>query len=530
MNNKIRVLVMSEGSFLNTGYGKYAFELISRLYANADYEVAELAAYGTFEKNHPLYSPNIEKMPWTIFPNIPSLNDKTGIEIFNSGASNEFGRFRFEQTCLEFKPDVVLSFRDYWMDVHIDQSPYRRLFKWVHMPTVDAEPQKAEWLDAYARADALLTYSDWAIESLKKQNFVGNVLKSAPPAGTEIEVDKAAERQKRNIPANAFVVGTVMRNQPRKLYDKLFEGFAEFAKNKSNVLLYCHAGFPDVGWNLPELMVRYGISDKVVFTYSCDKCGHNCTQKFSQSAAYCPRCGNGSARLVNTKSMVSHEEVSRIISTFDIYCQIANSEGFGLPQVEAASVGVPVMATDYSAMADVVRKLNGFPIDCHLHTEVETGCLRATPIIESMVDILTKVYRLRQDNEAYQALCKDVIERYRKHYNWLDTYATWDEAIKKVYRPSNWQAPPMYCNIPDTNSLPQFKDSLSFIKFCYDYVLCRSDLMYSYEAQRTLTQLNCGSRQIDKRRTEKLDGKKVLDEIIARANHNNFWESKRVAG
>ena len=51
-----------------------------------------------------------------------------------------------------------------------------------------------------------------------------------------------------------------------------------------------------------------------------------------------------------------------------------------LPQVEAASCGVPVMGTDYSAMESVVRQLDGIPIKPKaLYKELETGCFRAVP-------------------------------------------------------------------------------------------------------------------------------------------------------
>ena len=82
----------------------------------------------------------------------------------------------------------------------------------------------------------------------------------------------------------------------------------------------------------------------------------------------------------NVHNGVSNEYLSDIVNCFDVYLQYANSEGFGLPQVEAAACGVPVMSIDYSAMSRVVRKLGGTPLKVkHLSKEMETGCLRAVP-------------------------------------------------------------------------------------------------------------------------------------------------------
>ena len=69
-----------------------------------------------------------------------------------------------------------------------------------------------------------------------------------------------------------------------------------------------------------------------------------------------------------------------VLNNFDLYIQYANSEGFGMPQGEAAACGIPVMGTDYSAMESVLRKLGGITIKpAALYKELETGCLRAVP-------------------------------------------------------------------------------------------------------------------------------------------------------
>ena len=60
---------------------------------------------------------------------------------------------------------------------------------------------------------------------------------------------------------------------------------------------------------------------------------------------------------------LSYEELAQVMNCFDLYVQYANSEGFGLPQVEAAAVGVPVASVNYSAMETVIEKLEGIKLD-----------------------------------------------------------------------------------------------------------------------------------------------------------------------
>lgn len=80
--------------------------------------------------------------------------------------------------------------------------------------------------------------------------------------------DKKAVKQKMGIRTDKFVVGTVARNQPRKMMDRTIKAFAEFAKNKNDVLLYAHTDPEDQAQvsNLIELIKRYNIGHKVVFS------------------------------------------------------------------------------------------------------------------------------------------------------------------------------------------------------------------------------------------------------------------------
>ena len=89
------------------------------------------------------------------------------------------------------------------------------------MPTVDARPQARQWIATYNSADACLTYSDWAGEVLKNQsggsiNYLGSAPPSAHPAYKPIE-DKEGLKKSLGLEPDCKIIGTVMRNQRRKL-------------------------------------------------------------------------------------------------------------------------------------------------------------------------------------------------------------------------------------------------------------------------------------------------------------------------
>lgn len=105
MSNKKRVLFVSEASFLPTGFSVYANEILTRLYRSGKYEIAEFASGASASNPHITSNENRLSRPWLFYCNIPD-NDQE-LQFFNSHPSNPFGRWRFEEVVLDFKPDYV---------------------------------------------------------------------------------------------------------------------------------------------------------------------------------------------------------------------------------------------------------------------------------------------------------------------------------------------------------------------------------------------------------------------------------------
>ena len=128
---KKRVLVVSEAHYVLSGFGTYAHELLTRLAKTDKYELAEFASYGHYSA--------VNNLDWTFYANAPEEGeDSTG---YDPNGTSQFGAWRFDRVCLDFKPDIVLSYRDPWMDMFIKSTPTRPYFHWVWMPTVDSAPQ-----------------------------------------------------------------------------------------------------------------------------------------------------------------------------------------------------------------------------------------------------------------------------------------------------------------------------------------------------------------------------------------------------
>lgn len=453
MNLKKRILFCSEATFLNTGYATYTREILNYLHSTGKYEIAEMGSYG--QRN----DPRAANIPWKYYGVAPNTDyepkaSKEELQAYQRSGTNQFGEWIFEHVCLDFLPDIVCDIRDFWMLDFAERSPFRDLFNWVVMPTVDARPQARQWIATYEGADACLTYSDWAGGVLKEQSggkikYWGSAPPSAHPAYKPVE-DKKMHKLRYGIDPKYKIIGTVMRNQRRKLYPDLFAAFRKFLDRSpdKNYYLYCHTSYPDLGWNIPELILENDLSAHVLFTYICPETKQPFPSLFKGAVAQSPFTGKWGSTLSNVKNGLSYEDLSNVFNLFDLYTQYANCEGFGLPQVEAAACGVPVCGTDYSAMESVLRKLGGFPIEpAALYKELETGCLRAVPNNDLAANIFLEFFS--KSEEERNKIGEQTRKNFEKYYQWDMSGSRWEaifDSFDTLPIEKTWGSAPRYHN------------------------------------------------------------------------------------
>lgn len=539
---KRKVLFVTEANFHPTGYSVYTKEVLSRLNKHPELEVAELACFIGPECEE------IKSTPWRVYPNIPSEKDSNAMNIYNSSMSNKFGEFSFNSVLLDFQPDFVMDIRDWWMLEFEERSPFRDFFNWAIMPTVDAEPQNNLWIDTYASADAVFAYSEFGRDTMLNQCDKIKFVDVASPCASDkfFKMNKEKVREEFGIDKNAIIFGTVMRNQRRKLYPDLLKAFRKFLNNNpnSNAYLHLHTGYPDVGWDIPDLIKSNELSSKVLMTYKCRNCGKVSVSFFNEAVAFCNSCKTLASQIVGIGNKMDDTDLNKVYNLFDVYIQWANSEGWGMPQLEAAYAGLPVISIDYSAMSSLVHNIDGIPVKpIALYKELETGCMRAVPDNENLV---TQMERML-DKNFRAAIANACHDNARKIYNWDYTANKWLNYFLSTPvsdSSTTWESAPRFFN-PQTQ-LPSDIEKFPMsdqVNWLFTSVLGRPDWINNSMWKRLLKDLtyrssmslhipgyyfNEFSHPDMEKRYEPFDIKRAHEIFVNMRNVMNQWEQMRI--
>jgi hypothetical protein len=241
----------------------------------------------------------------------------------------------------------------------------------------------------------------------------------------------------------------------------------------------------------------------------------------------------------NVNNGVEDEVLAQIYNMYDLYVQCANCEGFGLPQVEAAACGVPVACTNYSAMEDVVKKLNAYPIEVEsLYKELETGCERATPSVDSLVAIFEDFFSksfIEINNKRMETR-----KLFEENYGWDKTSKVWMDVIDSLGY-ADWSVPAIVKPVVDVPTEVQ-ESNVDFLRKCADAYLMDPTKIHSHVMRVFLRDLNAGifkppadgfwgnefSPFTNRVVNQPFDRAKTIEILKNKLTTSNAWEQARV--
>lgn len=297
---------MSDSPLASTGFGRVTREICGRL---AQIPGLEVACAGWEYDGWP-YSR--AEYPYTIYP--------------SSAAS--FGQDSFERVANDFRPQLLITLSELWMVQWLGAHPTRGSFKWLGYFPIDGGPVYPPWERMLREVDEVVAMSQFGQRVLqdgvpsKRIHLIHHGVNPTVfcPLPEKLRI-KNHERFR-----GKFVIGCVARNQPRKNIPALVKAVSALSQRLNNLHLYLHMDSCDVGYDIVTLLRRYRMEDKADVssaTFSIDR-------------------------------GLSDPELNRLYNLFDIMALPSNCEGFGLPILESLSAGVPVVATDYSAIPELV--------------------------------------------------------------------------------------------------------------------------------------------------------------------------------
>ena len=230
--------------------------------------------------------------------------------------------------------------------------------------------------------------------------------------------EKEKLKAKRGL-SGKFVVGTVARNQGRKMMDRTFKAFRLYADRDPNAVLFLHTDPNDVAqvFNMHNLIKRYNLQNRVLFSGMSWYKGFN------------------------------YKDMKDVYNVMDVFLLTTSGEGFGIPLVEAMACEIPVVATDYTTTRELVLDHDaGLGIDLvgtiteenprvHNHEILEgtiTGSWDVERGICSLKDCCNKLSYLRNNPERAAEMGKNGRAAVLKYYDWEVTKPEWLALIDKI--------------------------------------------------------------------------------------------------
>lgn len=477
------------------------FYLLPRLHATGKYEITELAAYCNPADGR------ILDVPWKVIPNQPHPSDGHAIGIYQQDRANQFGKWKLNEALIETQCDLAISIRDPYFDDFIPKSPLRRHFKWIHMTTCDSSPQKAEWMEMFANADVLLTYSQWGKNVLEYQSNghlkVAGVLSPGIDLKEFVHYPTTEARNFFGIDHDAIIFGTINRNQPRKLFPDLMKCFVRYleickANGRDDLAtksyLYFHTSSPDVGWDLGSEIKRHRLAHKVLFTQVCHQCGAIFPSFWQGDQTICRFCKQNKVGFPNTNNGVDRAALNRILAAWDVCVQYSIAEGWNLGINEAKASGTFVMAAEHTAMIEQCHNGGAWPLKIERKFQEplnQTNQIRYLPDNEDCAQSMFRYATLSQaEKDKLSSEARSCVEQL---YDWDKIAKEWEaliDATPDVSEANSWTSPAKVRNLQ--LQLPNNMTIDQLVGWCYTHILERPDMIGSTEYQTTISSLTLG--------------------------------------
>jgi len=299
------------------------------------------------------------------------------------------------------QPDILVLFGDYFyfpFTTALKQEfPHLRIVGYIN---VDSQPLSYSLVPSLKCFDKIICSTKWGMELIS--DLDPTLKPSYVYHGTDFDVFKPLENAEFNgIIKNSdqFIVLFNQQNTVRHNPATAMEGFSRFAQGKDDVIMIMNTnGLDSCGHNLFEIVKNLPNNNKIMIAQN-------------QSIMNC----------------LPDSELNKLYNVASCYISTSTAEGVGLGVLESMACKLPVLATNYSSLSEILDEGRGFLINTNNGMYGQHGGKMMFADVEDVSRKLNEIYNLWKNKPEKLEAIKE------KAYEWVTKYS-WDEVYKDLYK------------------------------------------------------------------------------------------------
>lgn len=421
----IRVFAISDSPRISTGFGNVAKQIYQGFH-DAGWEVHALGMLDTEMDNK-------KELPYAFYPVLIDMMGFGDLQLL-------LPRIRPDIVWIMIDPGNLLR---HIVELLKIKEESKLDFKIVAYPPVEGRPLshfQIEALKEVMKHGRLVFWTQSAVD-IAREAGIDN------PDYVHFGVDHAPFRKypddvKAKLKANVglkdkFVVGSIGVNKRTKGFPTIIYT-AKVLKQQGvdDVLFYCHTE-PDSptmqGHYLRHMAKTYGVNDRVLFKVDVDantrrqwvgveRDRNNLDELLSKRM---PRSPIGRMKL-----WTQYDFITRM-NCFDVYLDVSQVEGWGMPQLEAMACGVPVLYPDDGSCRTELLK-PGVILPTLPERLWDTWHTGARLVTFDPEEVAGSILTLRNNKPLMQAMSTEGLN-WTCHFKWDKTREEMNKRVKEVY-------------------------------------------------------------------------------------------------
>lgn len=342
----MRILWFSNSPWIASGYGVQTRLLGSRI-SSLGHEIHYSANYG-------LQGATV------------ALDDKS--RVYPSINASQTDYFLLPYQAKEVKADIVVTLYDIWTaPMNVVSS-----FRWVPMVPIQWDIVPDGMCTLLQSAFRVIAYSKFGVEKLEEVGIDALYLPHCFDPNSFCYHDQREAREQLSLPQEKFIALMVAMNKGypcRKSFPEVLDAWRQFTRKHNDVLLHLHTcGLPVTG----------GINiHSVINSLDLPKG----TVSLPDPYEYL--------------SSVKPEKLSLLYSAADVLLLPSRSEGFGVPLIESAASGTPVITSNNGPMRELC--FSGWLVEGQRVWNPYFDVWEFLPFTHSIVSCLEQAYQAKVD-------------------------------------------------------------------------------------------------------------------------------------